>query len=468
MQTQSFEFDSSSRTPLVTQIMTALRSALAGGQLVAGERLWSIRAFASQFAVSTFTVAEAYDRLVAEGLLVARRGDGFFVASAGGRRRADADLPKVQTGAFWLADSLYEPAPGAATPGSGSLPSDWYEQDSLRTAMRVVASKPGSLAGYGEPKGLPVLRSWLQHSLEQEGLELELGQIVLTQGASQALTLAMNALTRPGDVVLVDDPGQFGLNAALALHGLRVIGVPWTAQGPDPEKLSALVAEHQPKAFFTNPWLQNPSGASYSPAVSHRVLQLAEQGDFWVVENDVSHGLAERKQPTLAAIEQLKRVLYIGSFSKTVAPSLRVGFVCASRAVADALTHHKMLGGLNSSEIAERLCLQMLIEGRQRHRLVRLRQRLDASRDSALQLFDQLQLEVFSRSGGSPFLWVNIPEQRADPVQLAKLGVAAHVMLAPGALFRIGQPATPWMRFNVAYMQDPRVAAFLQKHLGAG
>lgn len=461
----AFQFDSKSKTPLVAQVMHAVREALARGQLVSGERLWSIRGFAGHFGVSTFTVAEAYDRLVAEGVLLARRGDGFFVAAPRGRRSANADLPDPQAGAFWLSDNLYEPPDGAAKPGSGGLPPDWYEQDSLRTALRVVASKQGNLADYGEPKGLPALRDWLQRALGEEGLELGREQIVLTQGASQALTLAINALTRHGDTVLVDDPGQFGLNAALAIHGLRVIGVPWTPNGPDIEKLSALLAEHEPKVFFTNPWMQNPTGASYSPAVCHRVLQLAEQYDFWIIENDVSNGLSQRMQTSLAAIEQLKRVIYIGSFSKTVAPSLRVGFVAASRAVADAFTHHKMLIGLNSSEISERLTLQLLIEGRHRHRLTRLRGRLDATRDSALQLFDQLQLDVFSRAGGSPFLWVHIPAGRGDPVQLAKMGVAAHVMLAPGALFRIGQAATPWMRFNVAYMSDPRVADFLSAHI---
>lgn len=465
MQFPDFSFDHSSKTSLISQVMTAVAEAIARGELMAAERLWSIRQFAQHYGVSTFTVAEAYDRLVAEGVLTARRGDGFFVALPQGRRRADAGLPELQAGAFWLADSLYEPPSGAAKPGSGGLPPDWYEQDSLRTALRVVAGKQNSLVEYGEPKGLPALRDWLQGKLEQEGLELEAAQIVLTQGASQALTLAMNALTRSGDAVLVDDPGQFGLNAALALHGLRVIGAPWTPNGPDIQKLTALVEEHQPKVFFTNPWMQNPTGASYSPAVCHKVLQLAEQHDFWVIENDVSNGLNVRMQSSLAAIEQLKRVIYIGSFSKTLAPSLRVGFVAASRAVADAFTHHKMLMGLNSSEIAERITLQLLMEGRYRHRLTRLRERLNLMRDAALQLFDKLQLEVFSRSAGSPFLWVHIPPERADPVALTEQGIAAHVMLAPGALFKIGQAATPWMRFNVAYMSDPRVLEFLNTQL---
>lgn len=466
MQYPQFEFDSSSKTPLVAQVMAAVRAAQAGGQLVSGERIWSIRAFAVHFGVSTFTVAEAYDRLVADGVLQARRGDGFFVAPPRGRRHADADLPNLQADAFWLSNNLYEPPAGAAKPGSGGLPPDWYEQDSLRTALRVVASKQGNLVDYGDPKGLPPLRDWLQRTLGEDGLELGRDQIVLTHGASQALTIAINALTRPGDTVLVDDPGQFGLQAALALHGVRVIGVPWTAQGPDLDRLGQLLVDHAPKVFFTNPWMQNPTGASYSAAVAYRVLQLAEQFDFWVVENDVSNGMGKRSAPSLAAMEQLKRVVYIGSFSKTLAPSLRVGFVAASRAVADAFTHHKMLIGLNSSEIAERLTLQLLIEGRQRHRLARLRERLDASRDAALQLFDSLSMDVFARAGGSPFLWAHIAPERGDPVPLARLGIGAHVMLAPGALFRVGQPATPWMRFNVAYMADPRVAAFLSVQLG--
>ncbi|NLR76661.1 aminotransferase-like domain-containing protein [Leeia aquatica] len=450
-------------TPLVAQITSAIRQAQADGVLKAGERMWSIRGFAAHYGVSTFTVAEAYDRLVAEGVLFARRGDGFFLSERPHQKSVSITLPIPHAAnAFWLADSLYEPPLDCAKPGSGWMHYDWYDQDGIRTALRLIANKQHTLSPYGDSKGLPGLREWLARAMTEESLEVSAPQILLTQGASQAITLAILALTKPGDTVLVDDPGYFGLHSALSIHGRHAIGVPWTPSGPDIALLEGILQRHTCKAFFTNPWLQNPTGASYSPAVAHKVLRLVEQNDMWLVENDVSQGLSSRPRVTLATLDELRRVVYVGSFSKTLAPSLRVGFVVANHAVIDALTHHKMMLGLTSSEITERVALQLLTEGKYRHRLASLRERLVQKKEAGLALLDRFGLKVFTNQSGGPFLWVSIPPDVGCPIKLTEEAIAKKVMLAPGALFRVNQPPTPWMRFNVAYLDDPRVASLLE------
>lgn len=453
---------------LVNQVMTALRDAVTARLLRPGDRLWSIRAFARQYNVSTFTVAEAYDRLVAEGVTQARPGDGFFVARPddSGRRDAHAGLQALPVDAFWLLDSLYEPPAQVLKPGSGWLPPDWYDAEALSQALRQTARVGPELVGYGESRGLPALRQYLARELAEEGLPTNSGNLVLTQGASQALTLAAACLTQPGDIVLVDDPGYCNLLTGLPLRGLELVGVPWTAQGPDTIALEALLEQHRPKLFFTNPRLHNPTGASYSAATAYRVLQLAEKYDFWIVEDDVCADLSDATVPTLAALEGLNRVIYVGSFSKTLAPSLRVGFLAAEQGVADALTHHKMLSGLTSSELAERLVLAALTQGHQRRRLARLSERIAESRDQVLAMCERQGLEVFSGGREGMFVWAGLPDG-LDGIALAERGVRQGIMLAPGALFRPGQQASRHLRLNVAYSTDTRLENFIAQYLQA-
>ena len=454
------------RGALVGQLVDAVRALVARGELANGEQLWSIRQLARELQVSTFTVAEAYDRLVAEGVVSARRGEGFFAGARAPVRVHEPELPRQAADAFWLVDSLYEPPADAVCPGSGWLPPAWLDDGSLARALRQVArgAEPAQLGAYGDPRGTPKLREWLARELAGQGIAASPAQLLLTHGANQALTLAIAALTRPGDCVLVDDPGYCNLLIALQQAGVRVLGVPWTAQGPDTDALARLAAEHRPKAFFTNPRLHNPTGASYSMATLHRVLKLGELYDFWLVEDDVCAGLSRQGSPTLAALDGLHRVVYVGSLSKTLSPALRLGYVSAAPEVVDALTHHKMVSTLSSSELGERVALAALTDGQQRRRMARLQGQLACAREATLALCARVGLEVFAAGQEGMFVWARLPAG-ADGIALSASGVAEGVMLAPGAVFRPQQARCDYLRMNVAFSASARVEDFFRRHL---
>lgn len=266
----------------------------------------------------------------------------------------------------------------------------------------------------------------------------------------------------------MDDPGYINLLANLRDQKVKIIGVPWTPQGPDVVKLDELLAVHSPKAFFTNPWLQNPTGASYSPAVTHRVLQLADAHDCWIVEIDVHGQLAETHQPPLAALDNLQRVIYIGSVSKDMAPSLRVGFVTAEPVVAEALLHYKMTTGLYSSQVCEQLALQMLTDGTHRKRCQKLRDRLLQAQVFARQQLLQIGWQCWAPIAPAPYLWIRSGQEGFDPVALTRAGLKQNILLSPGCIFRPDLEASPWLRFNAALGEDPAVWRFLadsQKHM---
>lgn len=452
--------ESTQKTSRIGQLVQHFSQLIEQAELAQGARLPSIRAAAKEFEVSTFTVVQAYDRLVALGYVEARKGAGFFVAYASPsveQQRSTAPLKDV----YWLLDDAFNPDAGVLQPGSGGLPDAWLDEAGLRLALRSLGRGSGLIAEYGESRGNQALRQWLQRYLTERGVPVHSEQIVLTQGASQALNMVINALLQPGDCVLVDDPGYINLLVNLRDHKVKVVGVPWTPQGPDVEKLGELLVRHQPKAFFTNPWLQNPTGASYSPAVAHRVLQLADTHDCWIVEDDVYGQLVPGNQPPLAALDNLQRVIYIGSISKSLAPSLRVGFVTAEPTVAEALLHYKMTTGLYSSQLCEQLALQMVNDGTQRKRYQKLRDRLLQAQLFARQQVQRIGWQSWAPAAPAPYLWIGSGQEGFDPVALTRAGLKQNILLSPGCIFRPGLETTPWLRFNVTLGEDPAVWHFL-------
>lgn len=445
---------------LTDRIIAAVRSAIRHGQLKPGEKLPSIRQLAAGHGVSTFTVVEAYDRLVAEGVLQARRGEGFFVTPAAGRQPAPPRQPQKTADAFWLIDNRFNPADSDRQPGSGWLPDDWYDHESLARSLRALGRGTPPTA-YGESMGCTPLRQWLTAQLQESGLPASLDNLLLTEGASQALQLAIRVLVEAGDCVLVDDPGYCNLITLLHMAGARVVGVPWTEHGPDTAQLASLMQQHQPRVFFTNPRLHNPTGASYDHATAHRVLQLAEQHACWIVEDDVSAALVNHGPGPLQALGGTERVVYIGSVSKHLAPSLRVGFVLASDSVIDALVNHKMVCGLSSSLLNEQLALGMLRDSSYRRRLHKLQQRLLAANLAASDGFAGLGWQVFAPPGNSLFLWVRLPEQ-LDAIRLTEAALSHGLLLAPGVLFSPSRTPLPWLRCNIAHCQPPLFAFLAQ------
>jgi DNA-binding transcriptional MocR family regulator len=277
--------------------------------------------------------------------------------------------------------------------------------------------------------------------------------------------LVIRRLLRPGDAALVDDPGYYNLFGNLRLSGIRMLGVPRKADGPDIAALEQLAGEHKPKVYFTQSVMQNPTGTDMSPHVGFKVLQLAERHDFYVVEDDIFCDLQVKATPRLATLDQLNRVIYARSFSKTLSGSLRVGFLACAPALANELADIKMLTSITTSQFTERLIYLMLVDGHYRKYLSRLHERLDEARINTVRAFERIGLELFVEPAAGMFVWARIPHVE-DSLPLAEAALRDGFMLAPGAVFRPHLERSPWMRFNVAVCDDPKVQRWLQKVAG--
>jgi DNA-binding transcriptional MocR family regulator len=449
--------------PLVEQIVAGIRNQIDGRHLPPSTRLPSIRNFARSYNVSRFTVVEAYDRLVAMGYLRARRGAGFYAAPP--RAGCPAPAPDVRHNEdlVWLIRRLLQAGRDTLLAGGPWLPNEWLDEAGIRQSLNVLARRNGPhLLEYGNPSGYLPLREHLAVLLGELDIPAQGSQIVLTHGTSGALELVIRRLLKPGDAVLVDDPGYYNLFGNLRSYGVRMIGVPRRADGPDGEVLERLAAAHRPKLYFTQSVMQNPTGSAMSPHVAFRVLRAAGQYDFIIVEDDVFCDLQVTPTPRLAALDRLDRVIYARSFSKTLSGSLRVGFIACDQQLANELVEVKMLTSVTSSQFAERLVYLMLVDGHYRKYLTRLRERLGEARANVIGEFGRIGIELFVEPNDGMFVWGRLP-RIDDSLAFAQRAAQQGFMLAPGTVFRPNLERSPWMRFNVAVCNDARVLQWLEQ-----
>ena len=457
-----------SGVPLVEQIVGAVRCQIDDAILRPGCRLPPIRQLAARHGISRFTVVEAYERLVAQGYLSSRRGSGFYVSHRDSLLRpAHQPLPEIEQAVNEA--SLMRRAMGVGAQGlqvsAGWLPRSWFDQAEISRQMRaMLRNEHLNLTDYNRPEGYEPLRQYLVRRLEELEIATQASQILLTQGATQALDFSARHYVRPDEAVFVDDPGYPTLFGNLRLHGARLIGIPWTSEGPDPVELERLAALHKPRVYFTQSVLHNPTGACLTPANAYRILLCAERYDFHIVEDDTYSDFHAEKATRLASLDRLNRVVYISSFSKTLSGNLRVGYVTARPDILTALTNIKVLSTLSTSAASEELVYRMLTEGYYRKHIERLRTRLGEETAKTLRMSERLGLESFVVPRGGLFLFLRLSGGE-DAVSLATQAAGEDLNLAPGRLFRPQNQASPYLRLNVVYGHDSRFEGFLEKAL---
>lgn len=364
---------------LIARVMAMVRNRISGRILTPGARLPSIRSFAAAMQVSKSTVVEAYERLAAEGLIRSRLGSGFFVAAplaplslAEIGSRVDREIDPL-----WVSRQALEAGSDVLKPGCGWLPPSWMPQEALRRALRTVArGDQASLVDYGSPLGLLPLRQLLARRMTQHGIEASPDQVMLTESGTQAIDLLCRFLLEPGDTVLVDDPCYFNFHALLRAHQARIVGIPYTPSGPDIDLFAQALNEHRPRLYITNSALHNPTGATLSPLIAHRLLKLADQSGLTIIEDDIFADFEHTPAPRLAAFDGLERVVHIGSFSKSLSAAVRCGFITAPRDWTEPLTDLKIATSFGGPGFAAELVLTLLKDGSYRKHIEVLRQRL--------------------------------------------------------------------------------------------
>jgi DNA-binding transcriptional MocR family regulator len=449
---------------LPAQLAARLAQRIETHALRPGTRLPSIRNCAQESRVSRSTVVEAYDRLIAAGLVESRRGSGFYVRlrhKAVQRRATAHPMPSSALDVSWLLRAQRRQSPGSEQPGAGLLPENWLDHELVAAAVRGVGRSRGSwLLKYGAVEGYLPLREALATRLAHLGIEAPADQIVTTAGATQAIDLVARRFLVPGDVVFVEDPAWFVMFARFAAFGARIVGVPRGPDGPDIAALESLLAREKPKLFILNSVAHNPTGSCISQSVAARVLELAARHDFMIVEDDIYGDLQGRHAVRLAALDDGRRVIYVGGFSKTLAANLRVGFVAAHPALAAELRDIKALTGLASSELCERVVARIIVERRYERMLENLRARLDECRGRTAEALHRMGAKIAGPPPGGMYLWADFGR---DTNEMAAAGSREGVLCAPGSLFSPTQLPTTWMRVAAATCLNEAAMKFLSR-----
>jgi DNA-binding transcriptional MocR family regulator len=459
-----------SDTSLTEQLAARFADPIRQRLLSAGARLPSVRECARKHGVSASTVVAAYDQLLAQGLVEARKQRGFYVRetrsnSAAPLRQRDA-APAVQlppllpppVSATALVRGMFQPPGSLPMPGLGSLPVDWLDLPLLSTALKRVTAgaQLGALSlQYGEPAGDMRLRRALAAQLHELGISAAPENIITTLGAIHALDVVTRSLLQAGDCVLVDEPGWPVEFARLAAMGLRVLPVPRGEAGPDLAVMQKHIDTNRanpPRLYITVSVMHNPTGASLSLAAAHRVLELAKRNQLHIVEDDTYAYLAPAHLPRLAALDALERTIYISGFSKILAPNWRVGFIAAPPDLTERFVDTKLLTTLTTPSITEQALAHCLENGLLRRHAERVMLRLDAARARAVKLAEAHGC-TFAAPPRGLFGWVDVG---IDTERLARAMSEAGWLLAPGSLFHATSRPTSLMRINYATTQEAR------------
>lgn len=451
----------------VAAVVASVRQRIAGRSLARGDKLPSVRATAAAMRVSVSTVVDAYDRLVAEGVIQSRPGSGFYVAAQTAPLALAEMGPRLdrEIDPLWISRQSLEPGDGILRPGCGWLPDSWLPQDALRGAARAFARSSGpALTEYGTPLGLSALRHLLSRRMAERGIAADPAQILLTDSGTHAIDLLFRFLIEPGATVLVDDPCYFNFNALLRAHRAKVVGVPYTPGGPDTEAFARGLIEHKPVLYITNSGPHNPTGARLTPVVAHRVLKLANEARLTIIEDDIFADFEHTPAPRLAAFDGLDRVVHIGSFSKTLSASVRCGFIAARAEWIDSLVDLKIATSFGGGRANAEIVLHALKSGGYRKHIDSLQRRLARSMREVTRRLKLIGIEPWIEPEAGMFLWCRLPDGM-DAGALAKAALAENIVLAPGGAFSPSQGARSFMRFNVSQCADDRVFDCLRRHL---
>ncbi|MEH6641142.1 PLP-dependent aminotransferase family protein [Vreelandella glaciei] len=453
------------KTPRAQAVANTLIEQIEQGKLTAGTRLPSIRNATLSFGVSKNTIIDAYDRLVATGYVSSRRGSGFYVETS--RPAHPTIKPEHFTEAVDLVSLLREQLNQhyEVRAGDGRLPASWMENADIRRHFKR-SNRDKDLSDefeYGNPQGLIGLREDIARTLIDRAISVHPEQILMTFGANHALDLIVRHFVEPGETVLVESPGYYPMFGKLRLQRAKTIGIARGPDGLDLDMLEQHIREYRPRLLFVQPMAHNPTGTSMSLQNMHAMLRIAEQHDLTIIEDDPFGDILPRSTPHLASLDGLNRVIYVGTFSKTLSASIRCGYIAANPKLIRSLIDIKMLTVITSSSIIERMVHEMIIHGRYRRQMARLREKVAKASAVAVTSLRNIGFTGIHPPMGSYYVWCPLPKG-VDGLELARKASLQGIFLAPGSLFTLGNDETGnALRINIALANHPLLLKFLKE-----
>ena len=353
--------------------------------------------------------------------------------------------------------------PGIISFAGGFPDSAMFDVEGIREASsRALSEEPGAALQYGATEGYDPLRVQLSALMQNKGVDVEPGGLIVTTGSQQALDLLGKTLISPGDKVIVEGPTFLATIQCFRLYGAQLISAPVDAHGVKTDELEKLIAEHQPKFVYLIPTFGNPSGAVLSLERRKKVLELAVKYQTLVVEDDPYGDLYfnEPPPPSILALSgevpgSREWLAHCGSLSKVLSPGLRIGWMIAPTELLAKATMCKQFSDAHTSTFAQATAAQYLKSGRMPARLDHVRK---VYGERALAMGAALKRELgdaiaFEQPGGGLFFWARLTGANgklADAGVLAKRAIEQLVAFVPGAPFFAENPDLSTLRLSFA------------------
>jgi GntR family transcriptional regulator/MocR family aminotransferase len=395
--------DATSSRPMYRQVYDAVRGAVLSGQLSPGTRLPPQRDLARELGVSRNTVMLAFEQLIAEGYLEGRVGAGTFVtntlpddllqvrrpASAARRNERSTTRGLSRRGRMLAMNEVSLPLPGEMRPFRIGMPdprafpfSEW-----ARITSRLWRDPPQELVRYGDPAGYGPLREAIAaYVAAARGVRCDPSQVIVVSGSQQALDLAARLLLDPGDEVWVEDPGYIGAGAALRASGAEIRPVPVDDQGLRVE--DGVQAAPNARAVYVTPSHQFPLSVTMSLQRRLGLLRWAAANDAWILEDDYDseYRYAGRPLASLQGLDEHGRVIYIGTFSKVMFPSLRLGYAIVPAELAEAFARARAAADRHPPSVDQAALAEFIAQGHLGRHVRRVRALYQERRDLLCEL----------------------------------------------------------------------------------
>ncbi|MEI1420826.1 PLP-dependent aminotransferase family protein [Bacillus cabrialesii] len=433
--------------PLHRQIEQYMKDKILHGEWAVGTKIPSQRTLASMFQVNRSTVTAAIDELTSQGLLEGRSGGGTKVVNSTWSVLA-AEPPLdwsdyVRSGIHHPNSSIIqdinqnEPRADIIRLGTGELSPDLLPADTMRRMFQRINSQALSL-GYEQPKGNRQLREAVAEHLKGKQIHVSPSAIVIVSGALQALQLISIGLLKRGSVILTEKPSYLQSLHVFQSSGMRLRGLPMDKEGIKAGLISSYRKQYGGQLLYTIPSFHNPTGIVMSEQRRKEIIILSKKEQLPIIEDDAYGDLwFEEKPPQpLKAMDQDGNILYLGTFSKTVSPGLRIGWLAGPEPVIERLADIKMQTDYGSSGLSQWAAAEWLSRGYYEEHLTRLRRVLKQRRDAAIHFLKRYagDIATWRMPAGGFYIWVTfhntLPVSRFFHEMLKQ-----QVLVNPGSIY---------------------------------
>ena len=447
---------------LYEELAEDLTGLIAKGTLRAGDRLPSVRVLSDQRGVSISTVLQAYLLLESRGFVETRPQSGHYVRSTRPALVPEPRPPRVSATATKVTVSdliarVYGASrdPSVVLLGGGYMSPALLPTERLNRGLAAVARSAGGAGiAYDPPPGLPALRRQVARRAAECGVALRADELVTTVGTMEALHLCLRAVARAGDTIVVESPAYYGVLQLIESLEMRALEIPSNAgTGIDLGLLEAALRQQRVKACLVVTNFSNPSGALMPDDAKRELVKMLAKRDIPLIEDDIYGDLhfdGARPRPA-RAFDRHGLVMLCGSFSKTLAPGYRVGYVAPGR-YRDAVERLKFAQTVATPTLAQMAIADFLENGGYERHLRRLRRALSeqVARVSEAIAEHFPQGTRISRPRGGFLLWVEMPPGKSA-LELHDRALAKGVSVAPGPIFSAKQRFTSCIRVSCGY-----------------